>query len=162
MKTFNVECVNTVCRQVLISTDACIRHNCDAAARFISVGCGSVSTAAITDGAVKGMQGSPLVTHFVSNVVNGERVTDRIWEPGHALGLRTATRPTNSSDSAAARAENVADVIVCRADPRVDCGLILTQHCRAVAVRVGIICGRAGSAAVTAVTRVRSEEHTSE
>ena len=78
-------------------------------------------------------------------------------KPVTPRALLRAARTVQGRDTAAARAENVANVVVGCADDVIDVGLVLAQHGAAIVVGVGIVRGRAGSAAAQIIGGVGYE-----
>src|SRR5262245_60975482 len=102
--------------QVISGANARISHDCRAAALF--VGSAAIAIAAArTCRAVKRMVAAVLMAHFMSNIINPERVADGTGLSGDALSFscRTANR-LQTCNAAATRAEHMADVIVGGAD----------------------------------------------
>ncbi len=88
---------------------------------------------------VEGVVGAELVAHLVGHEVHVEGIPDRVGRARHAPRLdRVVADAAQRCDAAAARAEDVADVVVRAADHAVEVGLVLAQHRGTVVVGVRI------------------------
>ena len=132
-----VEGVVAVRLEVLGAADAGVGHDRGAAARLIGRRAVAVA-AAFGGGAVEGVIAAELVPHLVGHVVDVEAVADRIGLAGDAPRLAARARHVEIGDPAAAGRDDVADVVVGRADHAVEVALVLPQHGGAVAVAVGV------------------------
>ena len=80
--------IDTVLGHVLITADAGVAHDSDAAARLI---CGrglSITPAAIAHRAVKRMICPELMAHFVGHIIDSKSIAERRSETGYALCLK--------------------------------------------------------------------------
>ena len=134
-----MEIVIAVRLQILRAADARIRHDRRAAARLVGRRSVAVAAAARSSVAVEAVVGAKLMSHFVRDVVNIKRVADGTAAAGDALRLPPcATGNAQVRHAAAAGAEDVTDVVVGRADDRIEVGLILAEHRAAIVICVRI------------------------
>ena len=120
--------------QIVATHDARIAHDRRRATRFHrSAG---VAVAIV---AVEGVIGAELMAHFVSHIVDIERVTDRRSLTGHAASL-TAAIPddTESRHAPTAGAEDVPDIVIGVADYAVYIRLVFAQHRKTIVIAIRI------------------------
>ena len=84
-----------------------------------------IAACAVAACAVKCVIAAKLVSHFVRDIINIKRVADRIWLACSAERLLSVTaNNSHVRDTAAARGEDVTNVVIRRTDPGIQVRLI--------------------------------------
>ena len=131
-----MEVVVAVRLQVVAVADAGVGLDRDAAARLVRRAAVAIRARAAAARAVERVVAAELVAHFVRHVVDVEAVGDRRARAREPARLRAAADHAEARDAAAARADQVADVVVRRADLRVDRRLVRGEVAGGVRVRI--------------------------
>jgi hypothetical protein len=134
-----VKGIDAMSCEILVTANARISHDGNAAAWFVGRGGGPVATAAVARRPIKGVVRTPLMSHLVSNVIDSEGISHRSAQASHSHSLFTTTAGNAKlGDAAPTRAEDMTYIIVGRTDHGIDVGLVLVQHGEAIAVCVRV------------------------